>query len=151
MGRGDHPETYLLKALCCQSAPSWLKVRWWVGGGWPWGLYCHLLELGVGVLSISHSHFPIPNSQFPSLVPNPRPRPSPSRLTIIPQDNLRRRSVGPPSVQAIGWSLRFSSGGSKEIRQNLDNAKTVKTNTRTKKSCQKRLKSAKSCDYIEPL
>ena len=30
MGLGDHPETFLLKALCCQSAPSWLKV----GGGW---------------------------------------------------------------------------------------------------------------------
>ena len=30
MGLGDHPETFLLKALCCQSAPSWLKVI----GGW---------------------------------------------------------------------------------------------------------------------
>ena len=39
MGLGDHPETFLLKALCCQSPPSWLKVMggwWWVvvvGGG----------------------------------------------------------------------------------------------------------------------
>ena len=31
MGFGDHPKTFLLKALCCQSAPSPLKV---VGGGW---------------------------------------------------------------------------------------------------------------------
>ena len=29
MGKGDHPNTFLLKALCCQSAPSWLKVRGW--------------------------------------------------------------------------------------------------------------------------
>ena len=26
LGRGDHPETFLLKALFCQSTPSWLKV-----------------------------------------------------------------------------------------------------------------------------
>ena len=26
MGLGDHPETYLLKALFCQRSPSWLKV-----------------------------------------------------------------------------------------------------------------------------
>ena len=34
MGRGDHPETYLLKALFSQRSPSWLKVMcgWWVGG-----------------------------------------------------------------------------------------------------------------------
>ena len=35
MGLGDHPKTFLLKALSCQSAPSWLKVMggcWWVGG-----------------------------------------------------------------------------------------------------------------------
>ena len=31
LGRGDHPETFLLKALFCQSTPSWLKV---LGGGW---------------------------------------------------------------------------------------------------------------------
>ena len=30
VGRGDHPKTFLLKALFCQSTPSWLKVR----GGW---------------------------------------------------------------------------------------------------------------------
>ena len=29
MGRGDHPKTFLLKALCCQSTPSWLKVVGW--------------------------------------------------------------------------------------------------------------------------
>ena len=33
MGRGDHPKTFLLKALCCQITPSWLKVMWWVVGG----------------------------------------------------------------------------------------------------------------------
>ena len=30
MGLGDHPETFLLKALCCQIAPSWVKVMGWV-------------------------------------------------------------------------------------------------------------------------
>ena len=30
MGRGDHPKTFLLKALCCQISPSWLKA----GCGW---------------------------------------------------------------------------------------------------------------------
>ena len=43
MGREDHPETFLLKVLLCQSATSWLKV---MGGGqwvaytvisWDWG------------------------------------------------------------------------------------------------------------------
>ena len=48
----DHPETCLLKALCCQSAPSWLKLGMVVVGGWPVRLYCHLLGLGVGLLSI---------------------------------------------------------------------------------------------------
>ena len=35
MGLGDHPETFLLKALFCWSTPSWLKVMggWVVGGG----------------------------------------------------------------------------------------------------------------------
>ena len=95
MGLGDHPKTYLLKALCCESTPSWLKVVWWWWWWWPRALYCHLLGLGIGELSIFHSHFPIsifpfpfpiPNSPSPSQspVPNPRPRPSPSpsRLTI---------------------------------------------------------------------
>ena len=50
MGLGEHPETYLLKALCCQTSPSWLKV---MGGWWPRALYCHLL--GLGVLSLSQS------------------------------------------------------------------------------------------------
>ena len=54
MGLGDHPETFLLKALCCQITPSWLKV---MGGGWWWGppgLYCHLLGLGIHSIPISH-------------------------------------------------------------------------------------------------
>ena len=52
-----------------------------VGGWWPRALYCHLLGLGIGVLSISYfpiSHFPIPHSpflipqsQYPIPVPNP--------------------------------------------------------------------------------
>ena len=72
-------------------------------------------------------------------------------IIITPRENPRRRSVGPPSVQAIGWSLRFSSGFQKKSAKILTmEAKTVKTNTRTK-SRQKRLKSAKSYDYIEPL
>ncbi len=52
MGRGDHPETCLLKALCCQSPPALLKVGGG-GGKWPRALYCHLL--GLGVLSISQA------------------------------------------------------------------------------------------------
>ena len=70
MGLGDHPETFLQKALCCQTAPSWLKVR---GGGW-WEVAHEILlsALGLGVVSILYS---IPRSQVPS--------PSPSRLTIL--------------------------------------------------------------------
>ena len=49
MGRGDHPKSFLLKALCCQISPSRLKVLGW----WPWALYCHLLGLP----------FPFPSSQ----------------------------------------------------------------------------------------
>ena len=38
MGLGDHPETFLLKALCSQPPPSWSKVvGGWVGGGWVGG------------------------------------------------------------------------------------------------------------------
>ncbi len=47
---------------------------WWVVGGWPQALYCHLL--GLGVLSNSLFpifHFPFPISHFPSQVLNPRP------------------------------------------------------------------------------
>ena len=33
MGQGDHPETFLLKALCSQESPSWLKVMGGGGGG----------------------------------------------------------------------------------------------------------------------
>ena len=38
---------------------GWVVVWWW---WWPMRLYCHLLGLGVGALSIFHSHFPIPIS-----------------------------------------------------------------------------------------
>ena len=72
MGLGDHPKTFLLKALCCQPPPSWVKVggwvvetcRWLCGDvqaamqWWPIRLCCHLQ--GLGVLSISQSHCPFP-------------------------------------------------------------------------------------------
>ena len=51
MGLGDHPKTFLLKALCCQATPSWLKV----GGWWWWWMVAHeilLSALGLGVVSI---------------------------------------------------------------------------------------------------
>ena len=35
MGLGDHPKTFLLKALFRQSTPSWLKVGGGGGGGGP--------------------------------------------------------------------------------------------------------------------
>ena len=65
MGQGDHTETFLLKALCCQSTPSWLKVMGWVVGGWPRALYCQ--------------HWDCFDSRFS--IPSPIPSPSPSRLT----------------------------------------------------------------------
>ena len=53
MGLGDHPKTFLLKALCCQSPPSPLKVR---GGGGGWVAPGILLSaLGLGVVSILDS------------------------------------------------------------------------------------------------
>ena len=66
MGLGDYPETFLLKALCCQSAPSCVKVMGGGGGGWwPMRFYCHLL--GLGLLSILYS---IPRSQVPETAPS---------------------------------------------------------------------------------
>ena len=56
MGLGDHPETFLLKALCCQSAPSWVKVGgWWGAVGGP-GHY----TVSTGTVSILDSRFPVP-------------------------------------------------------------------------------------------
>ena len=67
--------SYLLKALCCQSTPSWLKVLgWWKW--WPMRLYCHLLGL-------------VP---FPFPFPRPRPSPSPIRLTVLKQINKTFRT-----------------------------------------------------------
>ena len=64
MGRGDHPETYLLKALFCQSTPSWLKVVGW----WWWWVVAHEIILSsTGSWEYSLFHIPIPNSQFPIL------------------------------------------------------------------------------------
>ena len=76
MGLGDHPKTFLLKALFRQSTPSWLKVMG--GGGW---VACEILlsALGLGVVSILDSLFSIlysiPRSQVPgpgSQVPSPK-------------------------------------------------------------------------------
>ena len=64
MGKEDHPETFLQKALFCQSTPSWLKVRGWVvggGGGGP-GHF----TVSTGTVSILDSRFPVP---FPVPVP----------------------------------------------------------------------------------
>ena len=63
MGLGDHPETFLLKALCCQSAPSLLKVMGWVVVV----VVAHeilLSALGLGVVSILDSRFLILDSRF---------------------------------------------------------------------------------------
>ena len=73
MGQGDHPKTFLLKALCWQVTPSWLKVMggneqaamWWVsrqlcGGGWPVRFYCQHWDNSL--ISI---FFSIPRSQVP--------------------------------------------------------------------------------------
>ena len=40
MGFGDHPKTFLLKALCCQPPPSALKVMGGGGWWWPRAFYC---------------------------------------------------------------------------------------------------------------
>ena len=47
-GLRDHPETFLQKALCCQAAPSWLKVVGWVV------VACEILlsSPGTGVLAL---------------------------------------------------------------------------------------------------
>ena len=48
MGLGDHPETFLLKALCCQPPPSALKV----GGGWV-VVACEILLSALGLFRFS--------------------------------------------------------------------------------------------------
>ncbi len=76
MGLGDHPETFLLKALCCQSSPSGSKVV----GGWWVVVACEIILSSPGTggrgtlyfpFLFSHSHFPfpIPNSHFPFPIP----------------------------------------------------------------------------------
>jgi len=91
MGEGDHPETYLLKAVFCQSTPSWLKVRgWWV--------VAHEIILsspgtgGRGTLYF-HSHFPFP-SPIPIPIPIPILNPSPVKYKVvgITVGNLEPRS-----------------------------------------------------------
>ena len=69
MGLGDHPETFLLKALCCQSAPSSPKVvGWWVGGGWVMRFYCQHWDCFDSRFSIfdSQSQVPVPVPVTPS-------------------------------------------------------------------------------------
>ena len=57
MGKGDHPKTFLLKALYCQSTPSWLKVWGWVALG--------IILSSPGTGGTLYSHFPGPKSQVP--------------------------------------------------------------------------------------
>ncbi len=75
------------------------------GGGLPPGFYCHLL--GLGVLSISHSQYPIPIpiSSPQSPIPVPNARPSLSRLTIstlILEHSFMVKSYG-GNVQVAIW------------------------------------------------
>ena len=51
MGLGDHPETFLLKALCSQGSPSWVKVI----GGWVVAPGILLSALGLGSLDSQFS------------------------------------------------------------------------------------------------
>ena len=67
MGLGDHPKTFLLKALCCQSAPSPLKVVGGGGGGGGWVAPGILLS-SPGTEGTLYSHFPFPRSQVPGLL-----------------------------------------------------------------------------------
>ena len=95
MGLGDHPKTYLLKALCCESTPSWLKVVGW-SSRVCWCEQSGMLVASEIILSspgtggTPYSHFPLPKSHVPcpkSRVPSPSPKSQsqvsvPSRLTI---------------------------------------------------------------------
>ena len=93
MDRGDHPKTFLLKALSCQGSPSWLKVRgWvvgWVGGGGPcdytvisWDRVYFLFPISISPFPIPHPPSPIPSPRYPG--PSPQsPVPCPSPLTIF--------------------------------------------------------------------
>ena len=72
MGLGDHPKTFLQKALFRQSTPSWLKVMGGGGGGGPrdftvcsgtgGSFDSRFLILGSGFSIL----FPGPKSQVPS-------------------------------------------------------------------------------------
>ena len=116
MGLGDHPKTFLLKALCCQAAPSWLKVGGWV--------------LGYSLFPI----FPIPHSPFPN--------PSPSRYKnkkgwkilytffflrpfIIPFTlYIKMEGTGTTIIPNFGWLLvmgdKPNDGGDKRRIKFLD-------------------------------
>ena len=56
MGKGDHPKTFLLKALCCQSAPSWVRVV-----GWWWWVAHEIILSSPGSGVTFQFLFPIPN------------------------------------------------------------------------------------------
>ena len=73
MGLGDHPKTFLLKALCCKSAPSWLKVV----GGW-WWVANEILLSSPGTGGSFESRFSILGSRFSILDSIPKSQvPSP--------------------------------------------------------------------------
>ena len=59
VGRGDHPKTFLLKALFCQSTPSWLKVR----GGWS-SRVCWCEQSGMLVAHVIFVSAQGPNPSF---------------------------------------------------------------------------------------
>ena len=55
MGLGDHPETFLLMALCCNLSPSWLKV----GGGGPFDYFVSPSpkNLVLGIFSLGQDYW----------------------------------------------------------------------------------------------
>ena len=121
IGLGDHPKTFLLKALCCQSAPSsLLKVR---GGGWL-VVACEILlsALGLGVVSILYSLFysqvPGPRSQVPGPSPKSQSQSLDNRNSITPKSLLM-------SDRHVHSNRCYCTIASENI-QNLKNIKPLK-------------------------
>ena len=72
------PEIFFyLKALFCQSTPSWLKVMWLVGGGGGWPGHCTVISWD--------SH--------------PNPSPSPSHLTLDNIEHFFHGTVHPMAIE----------------------------------------------------